>query len=510
MRAEKRIYPRLGGDMLFPIPPQATTSTHRKVKGAPMDHLPLFLDVKDKKILVMGGGTVAARKAEMALRAGARITVIADELGDDFRDIAKHERFTHRTGGVSAPDLEDCILAYGASEDNRLDSAFHKHARKAGVLVNVADAPKLCDFIMPSILDRAPLVVAISTSGASPILARIIKARLESMLPAAYGRLASFVGGLRRQVMQRLKAGADRRRFWERVLDGPVADRLLAGDEERAQELFDATLEAAESASRGAPAGEVYLVGAGPGDPDLLTFRALRLIQRAEVVLYDRLIGEDVLNLVRRDAERIYVGKLPKEHTMAQEDISGLMVRLAKEGKRVLRLKGGDPFIFGRGGEEIEAVAAQGIPFQVVPGITAASGCAAYAGIPLTHRDHAQSCVFVTGHGKDDKLDLDWRVLLQPRQTVAVYMGLASLGQLTGEFIARGADPGTPAAVIDSGTQKSQRVVTGTLENLEAQTARAGFKGPAMIIIGSVVALHDRLTWYRAAEEEPDAAPATG
>jgi uroporphyrin-III C-methyltransferase/precorrin-2 dehydrogenase/sirohydrochlorin ferrochelatase len=474
-----------------------------------VDHLPLFLDVKDKKVLVTGGGTVAARKAEMALRAGARVTVIADALGDDFRDLEGHERFTHQTGDFCAADMEGCVVAYGASEDRAKDSQFNKLAKEAGVLVNVADAPKLCDFIMPSIVDRSPLVIGISTSGNSPILARILKARLETMLPAAYGRLTSFVGGLRGEVMQRLKDGKSRRRFWERVLEGPVADRLLAGDDKGARAVLEQELDRAEAEARGPMMGEVFLVGAGPGDPDLLTFRALRLMQRADVVLYDRLIGKDILNLVRRDAERIYVGKMPKEHTVPQEEISQLLVRHARTGRRVLRLKGGDPFVFGRGGEEIEVLAAEGIPFQVVPGITAASGCAAYAGIPLTHRDHAQACVFLTGHGQNGITDFDWKALLQPNQTIAIYMGLAAIGELTEEFIKRGADRALPAAVIDNGTRTNQKVVTGTLGDLAERAATAGLEGPAIIVIGTVVTLRDKLDWFgKEYAPEPLAEPA--
>ena len=468
-----------------------------------MDHLPIYLDVRAKKILVVGGGTVAARKAEMALRAGAHVTVIAEDLGEDFRDIAGHEHLTHRTGAVSKADFKDCLLCYGAADDPELDQRLHAFAKESGTLVNVADSPKLCDYIMPAVVDRSPLVIGISSSGASPAIARMIKARLESMIPAGYGRLVSILGSFREQVMQRLKHSRSRRRFWEHVAEGPVADLVLSGDEESARTRIRAEIESAAKDQKAETTGEVYLVGAGPGDPDLLTFRALHLIQRADVVLYDRLIGAPILNLVRRDAERIYVGKLPQDHTLPQEDISRLLVRLAQEGKRVLRLKGGDPFIFGRGGEEIEALAAEGIPFQVVPGITAASGCAAYAGIPLTHRDHAQTCVLVTGHGKDGKLDLDWETLLRPRQTVAIYMGLSSLGQLTQSLIDQGADPALPAAVIDNGTRATQRVVTGNLETLEARAAEAGLKGPALIIIGTVATLRDKLKWFTPSAATP-------
>ena len=330
----------------------------------------------------------------------------------------------------------------------------------------------------------------------------MLRARLETMLAPAYGQLTAFVGQFRDRIAAAIGNGRDRRHFWERMIDGPVGDLYLAGDEAGAVARFEDDL-AKTSAGGDAPMGEVYLVGAGPGDPDLLTFRALRLMQRADVVLYDRLIGDEILSLVRRDAERIYVGKLPKEHTMEQGDISGLLVKLAKRGNRVLRLKGGDPFIFGRGGEEIEELAAHGIPFRVVPGITASAGCAAYAGIPLTHRDHAQSCLFVTAHGRDGVLDLDWDVLVRPGQTVAVYMGLQNLAALAEGFARRGISLQTDVAVIENGTRVNQRVLTGTLGDIAAQVADAKFKSPSMIIIGSVVQLRTLLATGAGRSSEP-------
>lgn len=357
---------------------------------------------------------------------------------------------------------------------------------------------ELCDFITPAILDRTPLVAAITSSGASPILARTIKAELESTIPATFGELSRFLARFRDEVAARITDGAQRRRFWEDVTESAVAERVMAGDMAGAETALRERLDAF-SEGGGKPVGEVYLVGTGPGDPDLLTFRALRLMQRADVVLYDRLIGERILSLVRRDAERIYVGKKKNEHTMGQEDISRLLATLALEGKRVLRLKGGDPFIFGRGGEEIEEIARHGIPFQVVPGVTAAAGCAAYAGIPLTHRDHAQTCIFVTGHAKDGEVDLNWEALIQPNQTVAVYMGLGMLGVLTDSFLKHGMAPDMPVAVIDNGTRRRQCVVSGTLTDIAKQVEDAALQGPAIIIIGTVVTLRDKLAWFTGA-----------
>ena len=462
-----------------------------------MSHFPIVLKVEGRRALVVGGGRQAARKVELLLDAGAEVAVVAPTLEEDLARLSGHPRLRHLGATLDAAALDGCVLAIGASEaEDSSNERLYALATKREIPVNVVDRPELCSFIMPAIVNRAPLMVAISTGGQAPILSRILKARIESLLPAAYGRLTAFAGAQRARVKDALPDPTLRRRFWEQTVLGPIAERLFAGEEAAAGQLMDEAIAQAARSGEVAPRGEVYLVGAGPGDPDLLTFRALRLMQQADVVLYDRLIGEGVLKLVRRDAERRYVGKMAQDHTLHQEDITALMVRLARAGKRVLRLKGGDPFLFGRGGEEIEVLAAEGIAFQVVPGITAANGCAAYAGIPLTHRDHAQACIFVTGHGKDGALGLNWDALIQPNQTVAIYMGLSSLAGIARGFIANGADPATPAAVVESGTRSQQRVVTATLETLAAAVEEAGLGGPALIIVGSVVTLRDQLSWF--------------
>ncbi len=458
-----------------------------------MDHLPISFDVKGKKAVIVGGGLSAARRSDMILKAGGHAHVFWDVLSGEFQEIRKHERFTHEQRQPESADVEDAVLAFGASEDKAADGHLLSLAKQHRVPINVTDTPDLCDFIIPSILDRSPLTIAISTSGAAPLLGRKIKAQLETMFPGNYGQLAAFAGSLRNRVAEKVPPGPSRLRFWEGIFDGPVAENVIAGRDKQAMAAFEDALESGGVASQ--QQGEVYLVGAGPGDPDLVTFAALHLMQRTDVVLYDRLVGKGILNLVRRDAGRIYVGKLPKDHTLPQSDISQLMVKLAKEGKRVLRLKGGDPFIFGRGGEEIEVLAEAGIPFRVVPGITAAAGCASYAGIPLTHRDHAQTCVFATGHGRDGVLELDWAGLLRPRQTVAIYMGLTHLGTLASAMIEKGADPTLPAAIVENGTRPNQRTVVATLETLETKAAEESVKGPAIIIIGTVVTLADQLGW---------------
>ena len=462
-----------------------------------MNRLPLFLDVKNRGIAVVGGGALAARRVETLFRAGAEVLLFAENPSNEFEPL----QGTYRLGDLGDPQsFAGCALCYFAPEPGETpDAALMARARAAGALVNVADRPQISDFIVPSVLDRSPLVVAISTGGEAPLLGRMLKARLETLVPAAYGRLAALAGAGRAALADKLTSHAARLRFWERIYDGPIAEMVLSGDEAAARSALALEIAACHpdgSASSETPRGEVYLVGAGPGDPDLLTFRAFRLMQQADVVLYDRLVEPAIVDRVRRDAERIYVGKRRSDHALPQEEIGELMVRLAREGKRVLRLKGGDPFIFGRGGEEIEILAEHRIPFQVCPGVTAAAGCSAYAGIPLTHRDYAQSCVFVTGHGKDGPIDLDWSTILRPRQTVAIYMGLAHLEFLMRELLRHGADPALPAAIVENGTRANQITVTGTVATIAGKAVEAGLRGPTIIIVGEVVRLRDKLNWY--------------
>jgi uroporphyrin-III C-methyltransferase/precorrin-2 dehydrogenase/sirohydrochlorin ferrochelatase len=386
------------------------------------------------------------------------------------------------------------VLVIAATDDEDINRQVSKLAKSRNIPVNVVDNPKLCSFIMPSVVDRNPVQIAISTGGASPVLARLLRARLETMIPASFGRLAELMGRSRALVRKRFPDMNERRRFWEHILQGPVAEMLFAGQDKAALKTLEQQLN--DESHIISNHGEVYLVGGGPGDPDLLTFRALRLMQQADVVLYDRLVAPAIVELVRKDAERIYVGKERNQHALPQENINQLLVRLAKEGKRVLRLKGGDPFIFGRGGEEIETLSAEGIPFQVVPGITAAGGCASYAGIPLTHRDYAQSCIFVTGHLKDGTMNLNWNALIQPKQTIAVYMGTHGLEVLCSELIKRGLPENTPAAIVQQGTTQQQRVFIGTLKTLPEIPRQHDIKPPSMIIIGEVVKLHEKLAWF--------------
>ena len=462
-----------------------------------MDFFPVFMRLVARDVLIVGGGEIAARKVRLLRKGRARIRVVAPQLCDELAQLLAEGEISWTQQPFEAELFGSPVLVIAATDQAEVNRQVASVAQARGVPVNVVDDAQSSTAIMPSIVDRSPVVVALSSGGTAPVLARRLRDQIEKSLPAGYGRLAALSGAIRQRVMHTLPEPRSRLRFWERVFDGPVAQRAVSGDMENARAMLDDSLRKAEDADM--PQGEVFLVGVGPGDPDLLTLRAHRLMQLADVVLYDRLIPEPIMDLVRRDAERIDVGKRRRNHTLPQEDINALLVRLAQQGQRVLRLKGGDPFMFGRGGEEIEELMQAGVPFQVVPGITSALGCAAYAGIPLTHRDHAQSCVFVTGHPKaDGTLDLDWPRLAHPQQTLVVYMGVGSLGPLCLELMRAGLAPQWPAALIFNGTRPDQTVVTGQLDDLPQRVAAAGeIDGPGLLIVGQVVRLRERCDWLQ-------------
>lgn len=459
-----------------------------------MQFLPLFHKLQDRPVLVIGGGEVALRKARLLSDAGAVLRVVAPEIRSELQELAGPGGIFLR--GYASSDLQGVALVIAATDDVPLNARISAEAQALGIPVNVVDAPALCSVIFPAIVDRSPLIVAVSSGGDAPVLARLIRAKIETWIPATYGQLANLGKRFRERVKQLFPDVQQRRVFWEDVFQGQIAESVFAGKPEEGERLLEERL--AGAAPRAL--GEVYLVGAGPGDPDLLTFRALRLMQQADVVLYDRLVAPAIIELCRRDAERIYVGKRRADHAVPQEQINQLLIDLARQGKRVLRLKGGDPFIFGRGGEEIEQLAAEDIPFQVVPGITAASGCAAYAGIPLTHRDHAQSVRFVTGHLKDGSRNLPWKDLVAPGQTLVFYMGLVGLSDICEQLIAHGRSGATPAALVQQGTTQNQRVFTGTLETLPQLVAQHEVHAPTLVIVGEVVTLRDKLAWFEGAQ----------
>ncbi|MFM4810064.1 siroheme synthase CysG [Aeromonas hydrophila] len=462
-----------------------------------MDYLPMFAKLDGRPVLLVGGGEVALRKARLLLAAGARLTLVSPELEPDFHQFT--DRFTHLAERFTPAHLAGQILVVAATDDLEVNALVYQSANQLGLFVNVVDDPKRSSFIFPSIIDRSPIMVAVSSGGKAPVLVRLLRERLESLLPRHLGALAELSGRVRDQAKRVLSSISDRRRFWERAF----ASNTLAGliekeDWQGAEQWLNDGLDQAQSEV--GEVGEVVLVGAGPGDPGLLTLKALQQIQQAEVVLYDQLVSPEILDLVRRDATLVSVGKKAGAHSVPQEETNRLLVEYAKAGNRVVRLKGGDPFMFGRGGEELEVLADEGIPFSVVPGITAAAGATAYAGIPLTHRDHAQSAVFITGHCQNDGKEPDWQQLAATSQTLVIYMGLMRSEHIRQQLVSHGRSSATPIAIIERGTTARQRVLTGTLAELAELAQQA--VSPSLIVIGEVVALRERLAWFGEGQQQ--------
>jgi uroporphyrin-III C-methyltransferase/precorrin-2 dehydrogenase/sirohydrochlorin ferrochelatase len=453
-----------------------------------MQNFPLFLSLQDRRALVVGGTDQAARKVELLLSAGAQVSLIAATVTGEIAQLIADARISWAGRTFDEADLAGVSLVVVATADEALQARVSQCAQARCVPVNVVDRPALSSFIMPAIVDRGPITIAISTGGSAPALARKLRAEIERALPAAIGRLARFAEIFRGQVRRTLGEPRARRLFWDRVFDGRIGELALAGDEIGARRELIRLLDSARRDT--APAqGMVHLVGAGPGDPDLLTLKAHRLLQRADVVVYDRLVPPEILAAARRDAERIPVGKRRGHHSVAQQEINARLVALARAGKSVVRLKGGDPFVFGRGGEEVEALVEAGVAVEVVPGITAALGCAASAGIPLTHRDHAQACIFVTGYTKEGEVALDWPMLARPHQTVVIYMGIEGLPAIARQLTQHGLPGATPVALIEHGTTDRERRIVGTLATIERQSIRAQLSGPTLCILGEVVGL---------------------
>ncbi|MEQ4450187.1 siroheme synthase CysG [Kosakonia sp. YIM B13605] len=454
-----------------------------------MDHLPIFCQLRDRQCLLVGGGDVAERKARLLMDAGARLTVNALTFVPQFSVWAEEGMLTLVEGEFSETLLDACWLAIAATDDEAVNQRVSDAAEQRRIFCNVVDAPKQASFIMPSIIDRSPLMVAVSSGGTSPVLARLLREKLESLLPQHLGHVAHFAGTLRSRVKKQFASMSERRRFWEKLF---VNDRLaqsLANQDTSSVEKITEKLLTEPLDNR----GEVVLVGAGPGDAGLLTLKGLQQIQQADVVVYDRLVSDEIMNLVRRDADRVFVGKRAGYHCVPQEEINQILLREAQSGKRVVRLKGGDPFIFGRGGEELETLCHAGIPFSVVPGITAASGCSAYSGIPLTHRDYAQSVRLVTGHLKTGG-ELDWANLAAEKQTLVFYMGLNQAATIQTQLMAHGMQADMPVALVENGTSVQQKVVSGALSQLGELAQQV--QSPALIIVGRVVGLRDKLKWF--------------
>ncbi|MGB2081982.1 MAG: siroheme synthase CysG [Psychrobacter sp.] len=487
-----------------------------------MNTFPLFFKLEDRKVLIVGGGEVALRKADLLSRAGACITILAPDISHELQALltdSKHE-FIYENYNKTYMSGARVIIA--ATDDETLNHQIHADATELNIPVNVVDTPHLCDFIFPAIIDRNPIVIGISSNGKAPVLARLLRARLETLIPQGYGKLAKLAGEFRSEVKAKIPTLTGRRQFWERAFEGQVSQLMFAGNETEATAQLQADLDstaaaiskksddtdsvresdaiknvAPDESEKSLPAvGEVYIVGAGPGDPELLTFKALRLMQQADVVFYDALVSPQVLDLCRRDADKVFVGKKRSNHTVAQLGINELLVNHAKQGRRVVRLKGGDPFIFGRGGEEIESLRANNVPYQVVPGITAANAAASYAGIPLTHRDHSQSVRFVTGFLKAGAPNSNFKSFLNTDETVVFYMGLHSLARLTEGLVDAGRSSETPIAIVSNASMSNQQVLTGTLATIVAKQEQAQLPTPALLIMGDVVSLHHDLAWY--------------
>jgi len=458
-----------------------------------MDYLPIFVNLRQKPCLVIGGGGIALRKINLLLKAQAQVTCISKAFCNDIKNLSIKGQISIVNKQFESSDISNQSVIISATDDSSLNASVSELAQKARIPVNIVDSPKLSSFIMPSIVDRSPVIIAVSSGGKAPVLARIIRAKLETIIPNAYGTLAEIAGEYRQKVKDRFSKIKDRRAFWETAFSGVIAEKVFSGRISEVRDDIDKQL----NDSVEIELGEVYLVGAGPGDPDLLTFKALRLIQQADVVLYDRLVSKGVMELVRRDSELIYVGKKGgSDESTRQIDINEQLVELAKSGKRVCRLKGGDPFIFGRGGEEIESLSEHGIPFQVVPGITAASGCSSYSGIPLTHRDYSQSCRFVTAHLKNGTTNLPWEEFVVDQQTIVFYMALSGASYICEKLIEHGMNKDMPIAIIEKGTMPEQKVYITTLSELPNLLTKEDIHAPTLMIVGEVVKLNKKLNWY--------------
>ena len=462
-----------------------------------MNYFPVFFDLTAQRVLVVGGGEVALRKVALLERSGALIALVAPDVHPELQARAAAGKINLTVREFVPDDLDGARLVIVATSRRAVNRWIASLSEARRIPVNVVDDREASRFIVPAIIDRDPVLVAVSTAGTSPVLARRLRERLEAVIPKKIGELALWLRALRHSARRRLANTDERRRFFENIVDGAAARRFIEGDARGAQAVAQQLLARTSTAPRSA--GEVTLVGAGPGDPELLTLKALRALQDADVILHDRLVPQGLLDMARRDAVRISVGKAAGGIGSTQEQINALLIEHAQRGKRVVRLKGGDPFMFGRGGEELEALAGAQISFSVVPGVTAAAGCAAYAGIPLTHRDYAHSVTFVTGHVDKDGREPDWQALAKPGLTAVFYMGLARVEQIAARLVAHGAAAALPAAVIAQGTLRDQRVITGTLATIAAVTAASNIQSPALLVVGEVVSLHASLAWFNTA-----------
>ena len=456
-----------------------------------MDIFPISLKLQQQPCLIVGGGHIAYRKAVLLHKAGAVIHIIAPDIDANLLQLVEESQGQYIQALYPAQiQLNDYRLVIAATDDYAVNTQVFEDCEALKILVNSVDDPPHCRFMVPAIVDRSPLVISVASNGTSPVLSRQIRTQLETSIPHGMGKLAEFSGKWRAAVKAKISNPDERRVFWEDLYASSLKEQVFHDNLVEADRLIEQALLKWKT-----PKGEVYLVGAGPGDPELLTLKALRLMQQADVVIYDRLVSPAIMELCRRDATKIYVGKARSNHAVPQEGINALLVEYASKGQRVCRLKGGDPFIFGRGGEEIQELFAAGVPFQVVPGITAASGCSAYAGIPLTHRDYAQSVRFLTGHLKEGSPELPWDELVYQNQTLVLYMGLVGLEKICEKLIEHGQRPDMPVALISKGTTPEQKVVVGTLADIASKVEENHIQAPTLTIIGDVVSLREQLQW---------------
>jgi uroporphyrin-III C-methyltransferase/precorrin-2 dehydrogenase/sirohydrochlorin ferrochelatase len=460
-----------------------------------MQHLPLYADLKNRPCLVVGGGTVAEKRVRQLLDAGARVTVLAPTLSGGVAELVAGARVRFEPGTFDPRSLDPYWLIVAATDDRVVNLQVAAAAEAAKRFCNVVDDPEHCTFLMPAIIDFDPVTIAVGTAGQSPVIARWLKGLIETVVPARVGTLAELAGRWRERVQSAIPAIGERRRFWEDALTGDVAEHAYAGRDEQAEQALAAALEQWRNAdAKAARTGEAYLVGAGPGSPDLITVRGRQLLAHADVVLYDRLVNPAILSFARRDAELVCVGKTPHKPSITQAQLNRLLVQLVASGKRVCRLKGGDPMIFGRVGEELEALTAAGLPFQIVPGVSAVEGCAAYAGIPLTLRGVAHAILITTGHTRDHvSPDL---AAYQPGQTLALYMGVARFASIVDQLVGNGHDPATPVAIVESGTMPEQRVIRTTLGDLARVAAELKVASPALLLVGETVRYAERYAWF--------------
>ncbi len=460
-----------------------------------MKYYPAFINIEHSPVLVVGGGKIATRKVRLLLKCNARVEIVSPELTPELTQLAEQGKLTWHRSYYEKKFISGKILVLATTDDADINHQVYTHARELNILVNVADNGDLSSFITPTLVDRDPLQIAITSGGASPVLIRLIRQKLEKLLPHGLGKLVAFAGKQRKKVKDSLADVDKRYRFWQDFFDGILVESVSGNSKEKVEQRFLEQLSGAQSDDN--KKGEVALVGAGCGNPDLLTLAAVRQMQSADVVVYDRLVSDEIMALVRPDAKRVYVGKAREHHSVPQNEINQLLIDLANQGKKVCRLKGGDPFIFGRGGEELQELAEKNIPFIVIPAITAALGCSAYAGIPLTHRDYAQSCLFVTAHTKDGELKANWQAIAKEGQTVVFYMGLKGLPIIQQKLLEHGISEDMPLALVENGTRKDQRVMVTDLANLVDTAEKDKPISPCLLIMGRVVNLRQELNWFQ-------------